>query len=348
MTAPTIVFVSTVAETAMRFVAPLAECLREGGWETVAVAQGAIELGGFDRTYELPAFRRRGIRRNLAALVAIERVLVKESPAVVHLHTPGAVALGRIAALRAGVPSISVIHGTFLGMTSWRGLLFALAELPFAWSSRRTVVMNSEDARFYRRISRKGAVVIAPVGGLGVKAVVLSSPPADVPTALYLGRFATDKNIDFLVDAWLLAREILPEFQLRLVGGAVSGDSPWIPRHYCGLSYGPWTEDIRAEFERASVVVSASRREGFSLVVAEAVCAGLPVVTVANRGVREIARHAGEHVYLVSPDVRIFARAMAEAALNSSRLPRADLLARWGIGTAIAFHRHVIEEALWS
>jgi hypothetical protein len=46
--------------------------------------------------------------------------------------------------------------------------LFAIAEFPLAWMSRRTVVVNSDDGRFYERCCRRERVVLAPAGGAGV------------------------------------------------------------------------------------------------------------------------------------------------------------------------------------
>ena len=340
-----VVFVAAIAPTLAHFVTPVARALKAQGWETVAVAQGAGNLEGFDRVYNLPPFRRRGLRAHFAAFRTLRQVLAREAPDVAHLHTPAAVALGRLAAACARVPSISVVHGTFLEPRSRRSVLFALAEALFAWISRQTVVVNSDDARFYRRLCRRGTVSQAPAGGAGVdvRPAGASAPPT--PKALYLGRLAADKNLDFLVAVWKEARRRIPDLQLRIVGGTVDGDPPWTPPDLEGIEYAGWS-DSSTEIDSAGVLVAASRREGFPMVVAEAVCAGIPVVAVENRGTREIARQVDAGLTVVPLDTARFADALVAAVRCHERRPRPDLLARWGTEATVAFHVAVITDCV--
>jgi len=340
-----VVFVAAVASTLEYFVAPVARALQEQGWETIGVSEDARSVEGFDRVYDLPPFRRRGVRAHLAAYRALCRILAREAPDVTQLHTPAAVALGRLAAARCSVPSISVVHGTFLESRVPGGALFALAEAPFAWISRRTVVVNGDDARFYRRLCRQGSVIQAPAGGAGVKVRLAGTSAPPVPTALYLGRLASDKNLDFLIDAWVEARRRVPDLQLRIVGEALEGDPPWVMPELAGLDHARWTDDPSAEIDQAAALVTASGREGFGMVVAEAVCAGIPVVAVENRGTREIARQVDTGLTMVPLDTRRFADALA-AAVGHERRPRPDLRARWGVDATVAFHVGVIAECV--
>jgi glycosyltransferase involved in cell wall biosynthesis len=117
------------------------------------------------------------------------------------------------------VPSISVVHGRFLEPRSRRGALFALAEAPLAWISRRTVVVNGDDARFYRRLCRQASVTQAPADGAVVNVRLAGASAPLTPTALYLGQMAADKNLDFLVGAWKEAQRTIPDLKLRIVGG---------------------------------------------------------------------------------------------------------------------------------
>jgi hypothetical protein len=273
-----VLFADSVAPTLVRFVAPVARALEAQGWETVGVAGGVT---GFDRVYDVPPFRRRGLRAHFAAFRTLRQVMALEIPGVAQLHTPAAVALGRLAAASFRVPSISVVHGTFLEPRSRRGALFALAEAPLAWISRRTVV-NGDDARFYRRLCRLGSVSQAPAGGAGVDVRPTDSSAQPPPTALYLGRLAADKHLDFLVGAWKEARRQVPDLRLRIVGRTLDGDPPWMPPQIEGIEHVHWTDDPSAEIADATALVTASRREGFPMVVAEAICVGVPVVATTT------------------------------------------------------------------
>jgi glycosyltransferase involved in cell wall biosynthesis len=340
-----VVFVASIAPTLAHFVSPVALALQAQGWEAIAVASGAGSLRGFDRAYDLPPFRRKGLWAHLVAFRALRQVLLREAPDVVHLHTPSAVALGRLAAASAGVPSISVVHGTLLEPRSRRSALFVLAEAPFAWISSRTVVVNRDDARFYRRICRRGSVQQAPAGGAGVAVLAAGASAPSSPNALYLGRMAVDKNLDFLVEAWKEARQRIPNLTLRFVGGSLEGDPAWTPPDLDGIEHEGWS-DPSIEIDRARVLVVASRREGFSLVVAEAICAGIPVVAVENRGTREIARQVQSGLTVVPFDTARFADALVEAEHCHKRHPRPDLLARWGTEATVTFHLGVIIDCL--
>jgi glycosyltransferase involved in cell wall biosynthesis len=269
-----------------------------------------------------------------------------EIPDVAQLHTPAAVALGRLAAASLRVPSISVVHGTFLEPRTRRGVLFALAEAPLAWISRRTIVVNGDDARFYRRLCRPGSVTQAPAGGAGVDVRPADSSTQPPLTALYLGRLAADKNLDFLVGAWEEARRRVPDLRLRIVGRTLDGDPPWVPPQIAGIEHAHWTDDPSAEIASVTALVTASCREGFPMVVAEAICAGVPVVAVENRGTREIGRQVSAGLTVVPPNTARFADALVATVTHQNRRPRPDLLARWGTEATVAFHVGIIADCV--
>jgi glycosyltransferase involved in cell wall biosynthesis len=344
---PVILFVAAVSVTLEKFVVPIAEALHDRGWTTIGASEGASLVAGFDSVLDLPAFRRRGLLPHLRAFRALIRAIRAVRPDVVHLNTPAAVALGRVAAAVARVPSVSVIHGTFLEPRSSLTLAFGLVESLTARLSRVTVVLNEDDARFYRRVTGRRRVLSAPAGGAGVGLSGLGRVPGRERTgavALYLGRLAGDKNLDFLVRAWATARRSCPELVLRFVGSAVAGDPGWDPPDAPGIEFAPWTDDPLSEMQDAAVVVSASRREGFPLTVAEAVVAGVPVVAVENRGTREIERQAGaDAITLVKCDPDQLAAAINSAVAGLPRTQFREALARrWGREATVAFHVSVV------
>jgi glycosyltransferase involved in cell wall biosynthesis len=342
-----IVFIASITPTLVTFVVPVAESLQNHGWETIGLAHGATHVSGFDRTYELPRFRRKGIRANLEAFIAIRRILAKENPDVVHLHTPSAVFLGRIAAASLKIKSITIVHGTFLEPVTVQSFIFAMMEVPFARLSKRTVVMNRDDARFYRWLCPRGSLYQSPAGGAGVNSRISTIVQKHSnPTLLYIGRFAKDKNLDFIVDVWSIARRTVPDLKLRFVGRAVEGDQPWRPPRLDGIERFDWVDQPDIEIAASSVVVTASRREGFSMVVAEALCIGTPVVAVANRATRELKRIARTGLAIVPFRREEFSEALLAAMETSESHPRPDLLARWGTETTVSFHVTLIDDVV--
>lgn len=342
-----VMFVATIGASLGRFVAPIAREAAEGGFEIIGVAQGSSAVGDlFDRTYELPDFRRRGIRAHWAALRALTAAIKAERPDVIHLNTPSAVLLGRLAGAWCRVPTISVIHGTFLEPVGLRALTFAAIEAPFAWLSAAIVVLNEQDRRFYAALSPKRVVVIAPAGGAGLS---LDAPDASgsiattPPRATYLGRFAADKNLDTVIAAWRAARRRIPDLELHLIGGNAPGDPPWDPPSFEGLHVSGWTTSVSHEICSAVCVITASEREGYSMVVAEAAALGVPVVAFANRGTRQIAPQAPELISLVSTVESMSARLIELSERPRAQRPaRNDLLDRWSTSAVVAFHVAVI------
>ena len=99
--APALLIVATVAGTIAGFLAPYAAHFRSLGWRVDAAANGATSdprlLEAFDRVHELPLSRSlrdvRGLERGRRALAEI----LETSPDIVHVHTPIASFLTRIA-----------------------------------------------------------------------------------------------------------------------------------------------------------------------------------------------------------------------------------------------------------
>ena len=346
---PVILFVTAIAVTLETFVVPIAESLHDRGWTTIAAANGASRVEGFDSAVDLPAFRREGILAHIGAFWALVRTIRTVKPDVMHLNTPAAVVIGRLAGAITRVPSVSVIHGTFLEPRSWLTVAYGLVESLSARMSRVTVVLNEDDARFYRRVCGKGRILMAPAGGAGVDFGTPGRGSQGDPTrkvALFVGRLAADKNLDFLVQAWTAARRACPDLVLRLVGSNVAGDPPWARPEVPGIEFGPWTDDPISEMLGATIFVSGSRREGFPMAVAEAVVSGVPVVAVDNRGTREIQRRAGgAAITVVSCDRRLFAAAMIRAVSESTTPEfRKGLAEQWGREATVAFHVSVVED----
>lgn len=119
--------------------------------------------------------------------------------------------------------------------------------------------------------------------------------PADRPLALFVGRAAHEKNIDFLLEALPHARAACPGLIL-----AIASDGPALPAlkqqaEALGISamtrfvgYLDRAHELPACYAAADLFVFASRTETQGLVLLEAMAAGLPVLALAELGTREI------------------------------------------------------------
>ena len=108
------------------------------------------------------------------------------------------------------------------------------------------------------------------------------------PVVVFVGR-ADDprKNVRVLLEAWPQVRARLPEARLRLVGRPPSGP---LPR---GVEAAGEVASVAAELRSSSLFVLPSLQEGFGIVVAEALAAGVPVVVTPCGGPEELVVASG-------------------------------------------------------
>lgn len=103
--------------------------------------------------------------------------------------------------------------------------------------------------------------------------------PHPVPTALFVGPWSLQKGVDVLVSAW----ERLPGVNLLHVGPR--GDGPPFPREAWFRHVDPVPQwELKTWYARADVFVQPSRQEGLSLVQAQALACGLPLVCTDRTG----------------------------------------------------------------
>lgn len=140
--------------------------------------------------------------------------------------------------------------------------------------------------------------------------------PASAPVAIYAGRLALEKNLEFLLASFRLAAEIVPEAQLLLVGEgadldrlrrlAAAADLAGRVRFTGAVPYA----DIPAYYAASDVFVMTSLTEVRPLAIIEAMAAGLPVVALDAPGAADTVT-AGMDGLLAPPDTADFAAALA-------------------------------------
>ncbi len=117
--------------------------------------------------------------------------------------------------------------------------------------------------------------------------------------ALFVGRAAFEKNIDFLLEVTAIARRKEPHLML-----VIAGEGPALPAlrkqaealriedHVRCVGYLPRHEGLRDCYAAADVFTFASKTETQGLVLLEAMAIGLPVLAIPALGAAEIIRPA--------------------------------------------------------
>lgn len=310
------------------FIQPLAVACRDAGHEIVGVcADGPL----------LDKVRATGLRIETAPLVRsfnlwahwrayrhLVRFFRREKFDLVHVHTPIAALIGRLAARRAGVRCIVyTAHGFYFheGMPAPKRLAFVLLE----WVAGRVTdvlfTQSMEDGETARRYHLCRSGVIEAIGNgvdtarfypLGTEDTgersrlrAELSTPEDAPVIVMTGRLVAEKGYCELfeamgtVDAYLwVIGERLPSDHASSIAGDVARieADPDLSARIRFLGY---RGDVPDLLRAADIFTLPSHREGMPRSIIEAMMCALPVVATNIRGAREEVVD-GETGYLVA------------------------------------------------
>jgi glycosyltransferase involved in cell wall biosynthesis len=101
--------------------------------------------------------------------------------------------------------------------------------------------------------------------------------PEDAVIVLFAGRFARQKGLRDLLDAWAATPD-LHRAKLVLVGSPAADDPTGPIQESDHVIVRDWTEEIRQYYWAADILVLPSYAEGMSNTLLEAMCSGLAVV----------------------------------------------------------------------
>jgi glycosyltransferase involved in cell wall biosynthesis len=213
---------------------------------------------------------------------------------VVHAHW---IPCG-LAALAAGKPVVLQVWGTDVELASRVPFLVR----PLIRRARIVIAASQSLAEDARRLGARDVQVIPN----GVEIPVSPGPPDEPPHVLYAGRLSEEKGVLELLDATAGLRRV------------VVGDGPLRSRVPDATGFVPPGE-LGPYYERAALVCVPSRREGYGVVVREAMAWGRPVVATAVGGLRD-AVEDGVTGLLVPPRDSAALRAALERLLGDAAL----------------------------
>lgn len=277
--------------------------------------------------------RRIGLAKDLIAFIKICGIILKFRPGIVHTHTAKAGALGRTAAVLAGVPvRIHTFHGhIFEGyFNKFQVGVFLFIERMLAFFSKYIIVVSQaqrSDIALKYRITEEDKIIVVPLGLELERFSSLRRRPgglrdelkisADSIVITIIGRLVPVKNHRMFLDA---AKELCSKHPGQDIKFIVVGDGEERPalERYCreiGLSgrvifYG-WKEDMSEVFADADIVALTSFNEGTPVALIEALASARPVVSTDVGGVRDVVVD-GLNGYLVpSGDHKGFAEKLS-------------------------------------
>lgn len=373
-----VLFGTTVGITARAFLTPFAMRMRALGFQVHLVCNSIFDvkhLTAFDKVFEMPWSRSLLRFANFWAVMRFLALLKENHYCLVHLHTPVAAFLGRMAV--AFLPKESrpkvvyTAHGFHFhkrGSRMANALFLASEKLAGRWTDV-LIVINRDDEAAARRYRLVPSERIRYVPGIGIDTEVYSPQAvnsehvAAVRMSLGMGEhealflmvaeFNPGKRHRDVVEA--LARLGRPSVHL-----AFAGNGPLVERvkaqvrrlglegrvHFLGFR-----RDIPVLMRAATATLMPSEREGLNRSVMESLALEVPVIGSDARGVKDLLVDDCGVVVPVG-DVDALARAMAwvldhpEEAREMARKGRQRVTAQHDIRHILKLHDEIYAELL--
>ncbi|WP_018751651.1 glycosyltransferase family 4 protein [Paenibacillus sanguinis] len=347
-------YIATVYSHLAAFHLPFMADLRRDGVEVHAYAapdhcREEVKAAEFD-CRDLPFSRHPLAPGNWQALGVLIRSLRQEQYEFVHVHTPNAAVIVRLAVWLAGLFRPGEVKRTRLVYTAhgfhfyrgapWRNWLFYPLERGLARLTDVLITINQEDEQRARSFPVRGHV--AYISGVGVEMERYASPQADeicryraeldlAPedfVILCTAELNGNKNQGQLLAAVReLRRRGIPAVLLLAGTGRCEASYRKLAAEY-GLTREVrllgFRRDIPRLLHAADVVALLSQREGLPKALLEGMAAGKPLVATDVRGSRDLVA-PGRNGYLVPVgDVSATAAALTRLHHDASR--------RWRMG----------------
>lgn len=323
-----VAFLATVYRHLEAFHSPYMKLLQNKGFEVHAYAapdygkEGVIKQGVI--CHDIPFQRSPFHPENVRALKMLYNSFKNERFCFIHVHTPVASVLGRLAAYIAGIPCVMyTAHGFhfFSGAPFQNWLLYYPVE---RWTSRWTdylITINNEDYRRAKHFPVRKEILYVPGVGVDIsqfqfsndaearrrKRLELGIQESDF-VILSVAELNENKNITQLIVAVSYMKRIFDrEMQTLSIKCLLAGDGDQrqqlmekvkelkLNDHICFLGF---RKDIPELMAASDVVVLLSKREGLPKALMEALAAGKPIVTTDVRGNRDLVED-GVNGYVV-------------------------------------------------
>lgn len=329
--------VSTVPLTLYSFFSPYAKYFRAAGWEVVGLAaevnKDRIRLGEFNSLVDIPWGRKALSFGNIRAFFSVRKSLKTNDFDLVHVHTPIAALITRLAfsTLKGKIKTkiIYTAHGFHFHQSGKRdGIASHIYHIVEKLATRWThvlIVINQEDHQVAIKLTKGSQCDVEYIKGVGLDLQQYSScKNPDQRESDEIVRLRRELGLDDSEKLILVVGELndnkRPQDSIKAFQGLRSdnvklcfvGDgylrkkledqvaSLGLESKIAFLGY---RSDVPELLAAADILVLASDREGLPRSIMEAMASGLPVVATDIRGNRDLLEgNAGVLVEPRSPD----------------------------------------------
>lgn len=291
--------------------------------------------------HNIPVERGLGkFRQNVAVLFFLNHLMKENQFKIVHVHTPIASVLGRLAALKNHVPVVYTAHGFHFSKTSaWINWLIFPIEWLFSFCTSELLLINQEDFLLAKRwLHAKNTQYVPGVGinfrlldqynisdHLSAKQELLATYhlPETSRILISVGELSKRKNHRIVIEA--LALLDLPDIHFVIAGrGSQKKNLTDLAKHLGvenQIHFLNYTKNIRHLHLAADLAVLPSLREGLSRAGLEAIRDGVYLLGADIRGIKD---------YILNEEIgRVFdpldAKALSILIKNNIQRPRQNL-----------------------
>ncbi|MBI3168563.1 MAG: glycosyltransferase [Chloroflexi bacterium] len=280
---------------------------------------------------------------------------------VLHAHSPASV--GLLAYLTASTKRLPLIYTYHTSITDYTHYIkfignTGIIKYAAAWFSKASTDLGDQiivpSPKFQRLLLNqkvKQPINVIP-NGIDLSMFKSAKKPGtlrkrlgigpDAPILLTVGRMDPEKRLEFIVEAFDLIANRVPNAHLVFAGDGGSRKSVEEKAratrakdriHFLGMVNRADLPDI---FHDANVFLSASTTEVHPISVIEAIASGLPMVAVQDEAFEGMIEE-GMNGYLVKLDVNVYADTLADL------LPDRERLKRFGSHSTVLSEKYSIE-----
>lgn len=277
------------------------------------------------------------IKDDYIAYKKISAIIKEFKPDIVHTHASKAGALGRLAAINAGVPVIlhtfhgHVFHSYF---NRYKTLVFKQIERQLAKRSSGIIAISEiqkEELSGLHKIAHPDKTFVIPLGFDLNKFMHIPDSESlrfrknfNIPTAHFtvsiIGRLVPVKNHILFIDAFAQAKQICPDMTALIIGDGELKNELISYVKLKGLSendiiFTSWIKEMTYAMAGSDLIVMTSKNEGTPVSLIEAQAAGKPIVTTDVGGIKNIISE-GRTGILVTADAKSIAEGIIYAKNN--------------------------------
>lgn len=372
-----ILYITTVDNTIYAFLIPHIKSLQKRGYKV----EVACKLGKFEsqiraegiKTHHIPFDRNMFSIRNAIAFINLLRLLYKRRYHLVHVHTPIAAFLGRLATKLAGAKTLYTAHGyNFIkGGSKFKNVVFIFLEKISSFWTDGLIVINSEDYEAAKRYKLAPNGKCFLVRGVGVDVNKFNPNVLTVVERKALKRELecdSDKIVGLIaefnsnkrqIDLLNAAERILQEY--KRVTFLFVGDGPLLAKlklfvdskwYKNNIKFLGWREDIPQLLSIMDVLVLPSLREGLPRCIQEAMATAVPVVATNTKGNRDLVKHEKTGLLIPPKNPEAMAQAILKLLKNEELAKNIGKRARESVVSDLNLDKIIeqtisIQEKLW-